>query len=197
MGELAVSDAVSTVTGPETSLNCEAAPRVFQIIQGPCGARLRSPEAHGSPPCVRRGGAPFSRWGWGVLLLAVSRPELLPVSPAPLTCSPLETRFLQVRCPAAQRVCAKVFHEDLAGSLRGGPRRRSLWPLFADAGGKAGFGPGRWLGDQELLSWRPRFLGPPSRRRAERAPAWTLWCYVCISWAAGASQGDCHTAAPW
>lgn len=160
-GELAVSDAISTVTGPETSLNCEAAPRSPRSFGGQRGgqggARLRSPEAHGSAPRV-------SRWGWGrpsprgqqalPLPVVICSPHLLPIGdslPADSLPEPPST--------SAPRLPRASSREDLAGSLGGGTKRRSLWPLFADAGGKAGFGPGQRPRDPRLPSPRPQCLG--------------------------------------
>lgn len=156
-----MSDAISTVTGPETSLNCEAAPRSPRSFGGQRGGqggvRLRSPEAHGSAPRV-------SRWGWGrpsprgqqALLLPVvtCSPHLLPIGdslPADSLPEPPST--------SAPRLPRASSREDLAGSLGGGTKRRSLWPLFADAGGKAGFGPGQRPRDPRLPSPRPQCLG--------------------------------------
>lgn len=131
-GELAVSDAISTVTGPETSLNCEAAPPTFsQIVRGAGGgqggARLRSPEAHGSAPRV-------SRWGWGrpsprgqqalPLPVVTCSPHLLPIGdslPADSLPEPPSTSAPRLPCASSR--------EDLAGSLGGGTKRRSLWPV--------------------------------------------------------------------
>lgn len=113
-----------------------------------------------------------SRWGWGrpsprgqqalPLPVVTCSPHLLPIGdslPADSLPEPPST--------SAPRLPRASSREDLAGSLGGGTKRRSLWPLFADAGGKAGFGPGQRLRDPRLPSPRPQCLGlrKPCARR--------------------------------
>lgn len=132
-----------------------------QIVRGPeggqGGARLRSPEAHGSAPRV-------SRWGWGrpsprgqqalPLPVVTCSPHLLPVGDSlPADSLPEPPSTSVPRLPRASS------REDLAGSLGVGTKRRSLWRLFADVGGKAGFGPGQRLRDPRLPFPRPQCLG--------------------------------------
>lgn len=157
-----MSDAISTVTGPETSLNCEAAPPTFsQIVRGGRGgagwgasAQPRGPRKRS--PCLSVGvGRPSPRGQQALPLPVVTcSPHLLPIGdslPADSLPEPPST--------SAPRLPRASSHEDLAGSLGGGTKRRSLWPLFADAGGKAGFGPGQRPRDPRLPSPRPQCLG--------------------------------------